>query len=253
MLLCHYAERKRIMDNSIRHIILDPSRMAYSFYCLFTARKLYVHAPSLRCFWWISNPTYRPGIWITVRWVIYNGSIWMQIFLKQCHPTGEKKIVLVRVDMASKRQEKSLSLFSICKSQDGVGRFRFVVCNLFEPLPDRTIVVSWELVLEFLSVPLFSFSHCLAKAVLQLLKPVPTLECILHLQPDCGVAVTQNIMNCLNLGSSWLRLPLLKSPSTITKESESVHHTLRGRPHENAVLRKLFQLTNSFHRTIWTI
>ena len=35
MLLCHYAERKRIMDSHIRHIISDPPRRAFSFYCLF--------------------------------------------------------------------------------------------------------------------------------------------------------------------------------------------------------------------------
>ena len=56
ILLCHYAEQNRRMDNHIRHIV----------------------------FWWISSTTYRPGIWTTACWVIYNGSIWMQIFLKWC-------------------------------------------------------------------------------------------------------------------------------------------------------------------------
>ena len=63
LFLCHYAEQKRIMDNRIRHIVFfflcsaSPSTV-----CLFTARKLYVHAPSLLHFWWISSATYRPGI-----------------------------------------------------------------------------------------------------------------------------------------------------------------------------------------------
>ena len=53
--------------------------------CLNTEWKLYAHAPSLLlCFWWISSTTYRPGTWTTVCWVIYNGSVWTQIFLKWC-------------------------------------------------------------------------------------------------------------------------------------------------------------------------
>ena len=35
MLLCHYAEQKRIMDNRICHIILEPPRRGSFFYCLF--------------------------------------------------------------------------------------------------------------------------------------------------------------------------------------------------------------------------
>ena len=34
--------------------------------------------------WWISSTTYRPGIWTTACWVVYNGSVSMQIFLKRC-------------------------------------------------------------------------------------------------------------------------------------------------------------------------
>ena len=45
------------------------------------------------------------------------------------------------------------------------GGVRFVICNLSEPLPDRTRVVNLELVLEFLRVQLFNFSDHLAKAV----------------------------------------------------------------------------------------
>ena len=45
---------------------------------------LYVHALTLLLrFWWISSATYRPGIWTKACWIIYNGSIWMQI-LKRC-------------------------------------------------------------------------------------------------------------------------------------------------------------------------
>ena len=52
--------------------------------CLYTVCKLYAHAPSpLLHFWSISSATYRPGIWTTECWVVYNGSIWTQIFLKK--------------------------------------------------------------------------------------------------------------------------------------------------------------------------
>ena len=81
MLLCHYAEQKRIMDNRIRHLILDPARSAFSFYCLF------VYSVQALCSCSVSSPflvTYRPGIWTKVCWVVYYESIWMQIFLKRC-------------------------------------------------------------------------------------------------------------------------------------------------------------------------
>ena len=53
--------------------------------CLYTAHKLYAHAPALLlCFWWILSATYRPGIWTKVCWVVSNGSIWTQLLLKRC-------------------------------------------------------------------------------------------------------------------------------------------------------------------------
>ena len=86
MLLCHYIEQKRIMDNLLAIFVffllclVSPSTV-----CLYTVCKLYAHAPSLLLrFWGISRATYRPGIWTTEHWVVYNGSIWTQIFLKQC-------------------------------------------------------------------------------------------------------------------------------------------------------------------------
>ena len=60
----------------------------------------FMRYPSLLRFWWVSSTTYRPGIWITVCWVIYSGSIWTQIFLKRFQWRRGKKIVLVCVDMA---------------------------------------------------------------------------------------------------------------------------------------------------------
>ena len=75
-LLCHYAERKRIM-------FLFCLASAF-IVCSYTVRKLYAYAPSLLRFWWISSATYRPGIWTKACWVICNGSVWTQIFLKRC-------------------------------------------------------------------------------------------------------------------------------------------------------------------------
>ena len=52
---------------------------------LYRERELYVHAPSLLVhFWWISSATYRPGIWTTACWVVYNRSVWTQVILKRC-------------------------------------------------------------------------------------------------------------------------------------------------------------------------
>ena len=67
MLLCHYAERKRIMDNWLAiFIFFLLNSVSLSTVCLYTERKLYAHAPSLLLrFWWISSPTHRPGIWTT--------------------------------------------------------------------------------------------------------------------------------------------------------------------------------------------
>ena len=85
LLLCCYAEQKRLMDN-IHHIIFFfLCSVSSSTVCLCTVCKLYTQAPSLRLhFWWISSATYRPGIWTTACWVVYNWSVLMQIFLKRC-------------------------------------------------------------------------------------------------------------------------------------------------------------------------
>ena len=64
--------------------------VSFSTVCLYTARKLYAHAPSLH-FWWISSATYRPGIWTKACWIVNNGSIWTQIFLKRCQGRQGKK------------------------------------------------------------------------------------------------------------------------------------------------------------------
>ena len=87
LLLCHHVERKWILDNRLP---TDHFRLlvvfGFSIYCLFVySRKHYAHAPSLPLrFWWISSATYRPGIWATVFWVVFSGSVWTQIFLKWC-------------------------------------------------------------------------------------------------------------------------------------------------------------------------
>ena len=72
------------------HIILDPSRRAFSFYCLFvySAQDLCAGSISSSPFWWISSAIYRPGIWTKVCWVINNGSIWNIIFFKRCQGRG---------------------------------------------------------------------------------------------------------------------------------------------------------------------
>ena len=82
MLLCHYAEQKRIMDNRLAiFIFFLLCSVSPSTVCLYTVRKFYAQASSLLlCFWWISSATYIPEIWTKARWVIYNGSVWMQIF-----------------------------------------------------------------------------------------------------------------------------------------------------------------------------
>ena len=78
--------------------------LGFSFHCLFvySAQALCTcSVASSPFFLWISSATYRPGIWTTACWVIFSGSVWMQIFLKRCQGRrGGKKIVLVRVDMA---------------------------------------------------------------------------------------------------------------------------------------------------------
>ncbi len=44
---------------------------------------------------------------------------------------------------------------------NGIGGLRFVVCDLSELLPGRTRVTGWAVLLGFLRVQLFSFSHAL--------------------------------------------------------------------------------------------
>ena len=46
----------------------------FFFYCLF------VYSTQALC---TCSATYRPGIWTTACWVVYNGSVWTQIFLKR--------------------------------------------------------------------------------------------------------------------------------------------------------------------------
>ena len=76
---------KRLWFPCTSHFHLLLVVFGFSVYCLFTVCKLYVHVPSLLlCFWWISSATYRSGIWTTACWVIYSGSVWMQMFLKWC-------------------------------------------------------------------------------------------------------------------------------------------------------------------------
>ena len=48
---------------------------------LYTARKLCAHAPSLLLREFQAPPK---GTWTTTCWVVYNGSIWTQIFLERC-------------------------------------------------------------------------------------------------------------------------------------------------------------------------
>ena len=100
MLLYHYTEQKMNMDNRLAIFIFFVScSVSPSTVCLYTVCKLYAQS-LLLCFWWISRATYRPGIWTTACWVISNGSIWKQIFLKRCQERRGKKIIFVRVDMA---------------------------------------------------------------------------------------------------------------------------------------------------------
>ena len=91
---------KRIMDNRLAIFVFF---LSYSTVSLHSACKLYAHAPSLLFrFLSISSATYRPGIWTTARWVVFNRSVWTQMFLKRCQGRRRKRnIVLVRVDMAS--------------------------------------------------------------------------------------------------------------------------------------------------------
>ena len=84
--LRNYAKRKRIMDNRLAiFLFFLLCSVSPSTVCLSTVHVLYAHATSLLLrFCWISSATYGPGIWTTAFWVIYNGSVWTQIFLKRC-------------------------------------------------------------------------------------------------------------------------------------------------------------------------
>ena len=48
MLLCHYAEKKRILDNRIRHIILDPPRRVTRR----ATRRIFWVGPGRTSSWW---------------------------------------------------------------------------------------------------------------------------------------------------------------------------------------------------------
>ena len=91
LLLCHYAEWKSM-------IVFLLCSVSPSTVCLYTAHKLYAHAPSLLLHFQ-SNSTPRPGIWTKACWVVYNRSVWMQIYLKRRSGRRRKIIVLVRVFM----------------------------------------------------------------------------------------------------------------------------------------------------------
>ena len=91
LLLCHYAEQKKDYGQPTSYFRLLLV-FGFCFYFLF----VYSAQASCAC-----STTYRPGIWTTACWAVYNRSIWTQIFLKRCRGwTGEKKTVLGRVDMA---------------------------------------------------------------------------------------------------------------------------------------------------------
>ena len=64
LLLCHHAEWKRIMDDRRAIFVFLLCSVSSSTVCLYTACKLYAHAPSLLLhFGWISSATHSPGIW----------------------------------------------------------------------------------------------------------------------------------------------------------------------------------------------
>ena len=81
MPLCHYAEQKSHCTSHFRLLLVV---FGFSFYCLYTARKLFAQALYLLLhFWWISSC-----------WVVYNGSIWTQIFFNRCQGRwGEKRLL----------------------------------------------------------------------------------------------------------------------------------------------------------------
>ena len=91
MPLCHYTERKKIMDNRLTIFIFF---MLCSTVCLYTVCKLYVHALSLLlCFWCISSATYRPGIWTTACWVVFMDPFGRKYSWTMPRKTGGKRLL----------------------------------------------------------------------------------------------------------------------------------------------------------------
>ena len=97
LLLCHYAEQKRIVDNRIRHIVffllclVSPSTV-----CLYTVHKLYAHAPSL-----LQVPPI--GLEYELQRVesFTMDPFGRKYFWNDAEEDGGTKIVLVRVDKTS--------------------------------------------------------------------------------------------------------------------------------------------------------
>ena len=116
ILLCHNAERKGIMDNRIRHIILDPPRRAFSFYCLF------VYSTQALCTC-SSSTYYRPGIWNKACWHVHNGSIWTQIFLKLCQGRRREKWSWTNLNWVSGQSDAHASFTSVFCSTSSWGRY----------------------------------------------------------------------------------------------------------------------------------
>ena len=102
--------------------------LVFSFFCLYTVRKLYVHAPSLLLrFWWISSATYRPDIWTTASWVVYNGSVSMQIFLKQCQGRWGKKRLFLYVWTWPQLNHSLVNYMQKKKKQTHLNRWVFFI------------------------------------------------------------------------------------------------------------------------------
>ena len=78
LLLCKYTERKRIIENRLAIFV---------FFMLCSVCCVQFGMCHLFFFFFF----YRPGIWTTACWVIFNGSVWTQIFLKRCRGTLGKK------------------------------------------------------------------------------------------------------------------------------------------------------------------
>ena len=76
----------------------------FSVYCLFvySMQALCTCSVSSSPFLENSSVTYRPGRWTTAFWVIFSGSVWTQIFLKQCRGRRRKKRLFCYVWTRSK-------------------------------------------------------------------------------------------------------------------------------------------------------